>query len=102
MINLYLTWFRVDLFFFLCFSLAKESDFDLDFPSKSTANYAKYTSMPSLTEFTACAWVKMISSVTGTPYFFTYSTSSNYEAIGLGYETGRNTLHTNIANGGWQ
>ena len=86
--------------FVAVFPLAKQSDFDLDFPSKSTANYAKYRFMPSLTELTACAWVKI--TAIGKHYVFSYSTSSRYAAIALGYETGRRILHTSVGHGGWK
>lgn len=82
---------------------AKESDFDLKFNSKSTANYAEYTSMPSLTALTACVWGMFSSSAENVYYFFTYSASSaNNEALTLGYVTSEAKLWTRIATGGWK
>ena len=82
---------------------AKESDFDLKFNSKSTANYAEYTSMPSLTALTACVWGMFSSSAENIHYFFTYSASSaNNEALTLGYVTSEAKLWTRIATGDWK
>ena len=84
-----------------CFS-AQWSDFDLDFASKSSANYAEYNAaIPSLTVFTACVWIKM-SHNSGEPYFFTYATSSSDEAIALGYYPGSLKLYFNVHTTNWQ
>ena len=88
--------------FFLFFFPAQESDFDIVFESKSSANYAEYNAaIPSLTMFTACVWIKMSHTHEG-HYFFTYATSSSEESIGLGYYPGSLKLYFNVLTGGWQ
>ncbi|KAL9959751.1 hypothetical protein ACROYT_G033106 [Oculina patagonica] len=74
---------------------AQESDFDMIFASKSSANYAEYSSMPSLTAFTVCFWIKTSHGSDGL-YFFSYATSSFDEAIALGYYPGTLKLTFNI------
>jgi len=88
--------------FFLHFFSAQESDFDLYFASKSSANYVEYNSaVPSLTKFTACVWIKMSHNDEG-HYFFTYATGSSAQAIALGYYPGSLKLHFNVHTTSWQ
>ena len=80
---------------------AQDSDFDLIFMSKSSANYAEYNSMPSLTAFTVCLWIK--TSYGSQPhYFFSYATSSSDEAIAMGYLPGTLQLTFNVNDVDWQ
>ena len=84
-----------------CFS-AQWSDFDLDFASKSSANYAEYNAaIPSLTMFTACVWIKMSHNSEG-HYFFTYASGPSDAAIALGYYPGSLTLYFNVQTSSWQ
>ena len=79
------------------FLLAMESDYDLNFASKSTANYAVYNKMPSLTMLTACVWIRLTNQ--SIHYIFTYASNSSTEAIALGYSANYNSqtrLHFNI------
>jgi len=98
---LLLFFFFCFFFLFFCFS-AQESDFDLNFASKSSANYAEYNSaVPSLTKFTACVWIKMSHDDDG-HYFFTYATGSSSQAIALGYYPGSLKLYFNVHTTDWQ
>jgi len=86
---------------FLNFFPAQESDFDLHFASKSSANYAEYNSaVPSLTEFTACVWIQM-SHNDEAHYFFTYATGSSDKAIALGYYPQSLQLYFNVHTVNW-
>ena len=69
---------------------AQESDYDLNFASKSTANYAVYNEMPSLTQLTACVWIRVTHQ--SIHYIFSYASSSSPEAIALGYYANYNSL----------
>ncbi|KAL9959753.1 hypothetical protein ACROYT_G033108 [Oculina patagonica] len=80
---------------------AQESDFDMIFASKSSANYAEYTSMPSLTAFTVCLWIKTSYGL-DVHHFFSYATSSSYEAIAIGYLTDTLELSFNVNSPDWQ
>ena len=77
-------------FTLLIFFLAQESDYDLNFASKSTANYAVYNEMPSLTELTACVWIRVTHQ--SVHYIFTYASSSSPDAIALGYYANYSSL----------
>ena len=92
---------NTSIFFCCCFS-AQGSDFDLEFTSKSSANYAEYNAdIPSLTMFTACVWIKM-SHNHDEHYFFTYADGSSDEAIALGYYPGTLRLYFNVHTTSWQ
>ena len=79
---------------------AKESNYDLLFNSKSTSNYATYSSLPSMTCLTACLWMR--TSYSGTHYFFSYSTSSYYDALTLGYDSEEAEINFNINDPSWR
>lgn len=79
---------------------AKENNYDLLFNSKSTSNYATYSSLPSMTCLTACLWMR--TSYSGTHYFFSYSTSSYYDALSLGYDSGEAEIDFNINYPSWR
>ena len=84
------------------FFSAQESDFDLYFASKSSANYAEYNAaITSLTMFTACVWI-MMSRNDEAHYFFTYATGSSDEVIALGYHSDKLTLYFNVYTTDWQ
>ena len=85
----------------VCFS-AQESDFDLYFASKSSANYAEYNAaITSLTMFTTCVCIKM-SRNDEAHYFFTYATGSSDAVIALGYYPDSLTLYFNVYTTDWQ
>ena len=79
---------------------AEESNYDLLFNSKSTSNYATYSSLSSMTQLTACLWMRTAHS--GTHYFFSYSTSSYYDALTLGYDSGEAKIDFNINYPSWR
>ena len=80
----------ITIFYFAYFFLAQESDYDLNFTSKSTANYAVYNEMPSLTKLTACVWIRVTHQ--SVHYIFTYASSSSPDAIALGYYANHSSL----------
>ena len=86
--------------FYSLVTLAQENDYDLVFPSKSTANYAVYNSMPSLTMLTASVWIRLTHE--SVHYIFTYASSTSNEAIAFGYHATTAKLYFNINAPDWR